>query len=181
MEPQNLYILVKWGQYIKWEEIEYWRVMRKRIQSFPLRGPEGLCYYTVAWSRTWTTGTDASVGRPLPLGITLQLNESGHDVGMATRKKSKRQQKEDSVEDCKLFCESYRERWVWTATTSTSRQCLLWFYVLLGNSVLKSLSLLHIVQIGSGVHPNCYPIDTGNSFPRVKQSWREANAEAKNT
>jgi hypothetical protein len=29
----------------------------------------------------------------------------------------------------------------------------------------QEFSLLHVVQIGSGVHPTCYPVGTGVFFP----------------
>jgi hypothetical protein len=34
--------------------------------------------------------------------------------------------------------------------------------------VFRELSLLHVVQTGSGVHPTSYPMGTGGSFPRGK-------------
>jgi hypothetical protein len=35
--------------------------------------------------------------------------------------------------------------------------------------------LLHVVQIGSGVHPTSYTMGTGSSFPGVKRPGREAD------
>jgi hypothetical protein len=32
----------------------------------------------------------------------------------------------------------------------------------------QELSLLHVVQTGSGVHPASYPMGTGSPFPGVK-------------
>jgi hypothetical protein len=32
----------------------------------------------------------------------------------------------------------------------------------------QELSLLHVVQTGSGVHPSSYPLGTGGSFPGGK-------------
>jgi hypothetical protein len=37
------------------------------------------------------------------------------------------------------------------------------------------VSLLHVVQAGSGAHPASYPIDTGGSSPGVKRPGREAD------
>jgi hypothetical protein len=37
------------------------------------------------------------------------------------------------------------------------------------------ISLLHVVQTGSGVHPTSYPMGTGNPFPGVKRPGREAD------
>jgi hypothetical protein len=51
----------------------------------------------------------------------------------------------------------------------------------------QQLSLLHIVQTGSGAHPAFYPMGTTGSFPWVKRQGREAehsppaNAEVKKT
>jgi hypothetical protein len=36
------------------------------------------------------------------------------------------------------------------------------------------ITLLHVVQTGSGVHPASYPMSTRGSFPRVKRAGREA-------
>jgi hypothetical protein len=40
---------------------------------------------------------------------------------------------------------------------------------------VKNMSLLHIVQTGSGVHPTSYKIGTGGTFPGVKRQGREAD------
>jgi hypothetical protein len=51
----------------------------------------------------------------------------------------------------------------------------------------QELSLLHVVQTGSGVHPTSYPMGMGALFPGVKRPGREADrsppasAEVKNT
>jgi hypothetical protein len=37
---------------------------------------------------------------------------------------------------------------------------------------------VHDVQTGSGVHPTSYPMDTGGSFPGLKQPGREADHSA---
>jgi hypothetical protein len=34
--------------------------------------------------------------------------------------------------------------------------------------VVSRISLLHVVQTGSGVHPTSYPMSTGGSFPGGK-------------
>jgi hypothetical protein len=39
----------------------------------------------------------------------------------------------------------------------------------------QEFSLLHVVQTGSGVHSDSYPMGTGGSFPGVKRSGREAD------
>jgi hypothetical protein len=39
----------------------------------------------------------------------------------------------------------------------------------------QKFSLLHIVQTGSGVHPNSYKMGIGGSFPVVKRQGREAD------
>jgi hypothetical protein len=39
----------------------------------------------------------------------------------------------------------------------------------------KEFSFLHVVKIGSGVHPASYPMGTGGSFPEVKWEGREAD------
>jgi hypothetical protein len=50
-----------------------------------------------------------------------------------------------------------------------------------------SLSLLHVVQTGSGVHPASSPVGSGDSFSSVKRLGRETdhltatNAEIKST
>jgi hypothetical protein len=49
--------------------------------------------------------------------------------------------------------------------------CILYCYRL-DSLQCKSLSLLHIVQTGSGVHPSSYPSSTGGFFPDVKQQGR---------
>jgi hypothetical protein len=37
------------------------------------------------------------------------------------------------------------------------------------------VSILHVVQTGSGVHPTSYPIGTGGSFSGIKQLEHEAD------
>jgi hypothetical protein len=37
------------------------------------------------------------------------------------------------------------------------------------------MTLLHIVQTGSGAHPASFPMSTGGSFPGVKLPGREAD------
>jgi hypothetical protein len=37
------------------------------------------------------------------------------------------------------------------------------------------MNILHVVQTGSGVHPNSYPMGTGGSFPGVMRPGREAD------
>jgi hypothetical protein len=44
-----------------------------------------------------------------------------------------------------------------------------------GRELGKKFSLLHIVQIGSGVHPTSYELGTEGSFPGVKRQGREAD------
>jgi hypothetical protein len=39
----------------------------------------------------------------------------------------------------------------------------------------QTISFLHIVQIGSGVHPTSYKMGSGGSFPGVKLQGREAD------
>jgi hypothetical protein len=52
---------------------------------------------------------------------------------------------------------------------------------------VQDLSLLHVVQTGSGTHPASNPMGTGGSFPGVKRPGREvdhsppSSAEVKNT
>jgi hypothetical protein len=42
-------------------------------------------------------------------------------------------------------------------------------------SPVYKISLLHVVQRGSGVHPTSYTMGTGGSFPGVKRPGREAD------
>jgi hypothetical protein len=39
----------------------------------------------------------------------------------------------------------------------------------------KTVSLLHLVQTGSGIHPTSYKMGTGVSSPGVKRQGREAD------
>jgi hypothetical protein len=44
-----------------------------------------------------------------------------------------------------------------------------------GGVGVQKLSLLHVVQTGSGAHPAFYPMGTGGPFPGGKVTEREAN------